>query len=370
MLAAGVRHHYFGRDDWEAVAPGLKSLEDATTLRRRILYAFEAAELEDDPEALGGMADVRGGFGAGRPDRRRDGRPPIGELYASLDPAPRVPEDRRGQATHLAPRGGKDILSSFAAELSGAAMASLARLGVMVSTGCVVTDVRPGSVTFRRGEAIETVAAHTVVWAAGVKGSSLGAALATAAGAELDPSGRVKVLADFSLPGHPDVFVIGDLAAYEATPGRTLPGVAQPARQAGAYVARLILARRLGRTTPAFRYDDRGSMATIGRNAAIAQVGRFRFSGSVACGMWMFIHLLFIEQCHNRLPAAHRVAAGLFHGCPLRSPDRSASSEETAPSRSNRLAKHRLLRPHRAPSSHRAASRLVDVSPDENGVPA
>ena len=122
-----------------------------------------------------------------------------------------------------------------------------------------------------------------------------------AAGADLDPSGRVKVLADFSLPGHPDVFVIGDLAAYEAASGRILPGVAQPALQAGAYVARLILARQRGATPPAFRYDDRGSMATIGRNAAIAQVGRFRFSGFVACGMWMFIHLLFIEQCHNRL---------------------------------------------------------------------
>ena len=111
----------------------------------------------------------------------------------------------------------------------------------------------------------------------------------------------MKVLADFSLPGHPELFVIGDLAAYETTPGRTLPGVAQPALQGGAYVARLIRARLRGRKPPAFRYSDRGSMATVGRNAAIADVRGFRFSGFTACAMWMFIHLLFIEQCHNRL---------------------------------------------------------------------
>ena len=125
--------------------------------------------------------------------------------------------------------------------------------------------------------------------------------LAGAAGAELDAAGRVKVLPDFSLPGHPELFVIGDLAAYEATPGRTLPGVAQPALQGGAYVARLIRARLRGRKPPAFRYNDRGSMATVGRNAAIADVRGFRFSGFTACAMWMFIHLLFIEQCHNRV---------------------------------------------------------------------
>ena len=111
----------------------------------------------------------------------------------------------------------------------------------------------------------------------------------------------MKVLPDFSLPGHPELFVIGDLAAYEATPGRTLPGVAQPALQGGAYVARLIRARLRGRKPPTFRYSDRGSMATVGKNAAIADVRGFRFSGFTACAMWMFIHLLFIEQCHNRV---------------------------------------------------------------------
>jgi NADH dehydrogenase len=161
--------------------------------------------------------------------------------------------------------------------------------------------VQPVSVTFESRGKLETVVARTGVWAAGVKGSSLGAKLAEAAGAELDTAGRVKVLADFSLPGHPELFVIGDLAAYETTPGRTLPGVAQPALQGGAYVARLIRARLRGRKAPVFRYSDRGSMATVGRNAAIADVRGFGFSGFTACAMWMFIHLLFIEQCHNRV---------------------------------------------------------------------
>jgi NADH dehydrogenase len=117
----------------------------------------------------------------------------------------------------------------------------------------------------------------------------------------LDSAGRVKVLSDFSLPNHPELFVIGDLAAYESAPGRTLPGVAQPALQAGDYIARLIRARLRGRKLPVFRYSDRGSMATVGRNAAIADVRGFGFSGFTACAMWMFIHLLFIEQCHNRV---------------------------------------------------------------------
>jgi NADH:ubiquinone reductase (H+-translocating) len=297
ILAAGVRHHYFGRDDWERFAPGLKSLEDATSIRRRILYAFEAAELEDDPAARGPWLTFVV-VGAGPTGVEMAGA--IGELARAI----LAKEFRRIAAVKpriLLLEGGKGILSAFPAQLSGAAMSSLARLGVTVRTGCVVKDVQPDSVTFESGKELETVVARTVVWAAGVKGSSLGAKLAEAAGAELDTAGRVKVLPDFSLPGHPELFVIGDLAAYETTPGRTLPGVAQPALQGGAYVARLIRARLRGRRPPVFRYSDRGSMATVGRNSAIAEVRGFRFSGVTACAMWMFIHLLFIEQCHNRV---------------------------------------------------------------------
>ena len=224
----------------------------------------------------------------------------IGELARTILPR----EFRRIAAVKpriLLLEGANGILSSFSAELSGAAMRSLARLGVTVRTGCVVKDVQPDSVSFKSDGELEMVVARTVVWAAGVKGSPLGAKLAEAAGAELDTAGRVKVLPDFSLPSHPELFVIGDLAAYEAAPGQILPGVAQPALQGGAFVARLIRAHLRGRKPPVFRYNDRGSMATVGRNAAIAEVRGFRFSGFTACAMWMFIHLLFIEQCHNRV---------------------------------------------------------------------
>ncbi len=297
VLAAGVRHHYFGRDDWERFAPGLKSIEDATTIRRRILYAFEAAELEDDPAARDQWLTFVVA-GAGPTGVEMAGA--IGELARTI-----LPREFRRIAV-VKPRillleGGHDILAAFPVELSGTAMSSLARLGVTVRTGCTVTDVLSNSVTFRCGGELETVIARTVVWAAGVKGSPLGAELAGAAGAHLDAVGRVKVLPDFSLPGHPELFVIGDLAAYEATPERTLPGVAQPALQGGVYVASLIRARLRGRKPRTFRYNDRGSMATVGRNAAIADVRGFRFSGFTACAMWMFIHLLFIEQCHNRV---------------------------------------------------------------------
>jgi NADH:ubiquinone reductase (H+-translocating) len=366
VLAAGVRHHYFGHDDWEADAPGLKSLEDATTLRQRILYAFEAAELEDDPEAREAWLTFVV-VGAGPTGVEMAGA--IGELARSILPR----EFRRislARPRILLIEGGNGILPSFADGLSGAATGSLARLGVVVRTGCVVTDVRPGSVTFRRGETTETLAARTVVWAAGVKGSPLGAALAVAAGAELEPSGRVKVLADFSLPGHPDVFVIGDLAAYEAAPGQTLPGVAQPALQAGAYVARLILARQRGRTPPAFRYDDRGSMATIGRNAAIAQVGRLRFSGFIACGMWMFIHLLFIEQCQNRLLVLSQWLRSYFTGARSARLIEGASSAGTALLGPNGDDGAHLTSAPSAPEVASGRSRPVGVSPDENGGPA
>jgi NADH dehydrogenase len=326
ILAAGVRHHYFGRDDWERFAPGLKSLDDARNLRQRILYAVEAAELEDDPAARARWLTFVV-VGAGPTGVEMAGA--IGELARTI-----MPREFRRIASEepriLLLEGGNGILSSFAAELSGAAMKSLDRLGVTVRIGCAVTDVGPESVTFRCGGASETVATRSVVWAAGVKGSPLGAALAEAAGAELDAAGRVKVRSDFSLPGHPEIFVIGDLAAYESTPGRILPGVAQPALQGGAYVARLIGDRIRGRKTRAFLYNDRGSMATVGRNAAIAEVRGFRFSGFTACAMWMFIHLLFIEQCHNRILVLAQWLQSYFTGArSARLIDESATAAHT-----------------------------------------
>jgi NADH dehydrogenase len=297
VVAAGVRHQYFGHDDWEQFAPGLKTLEDATNIRCRILSAFEAAELEDDDELRQEwMTFVI--VGGGPTGVELAGA--IGELVQNA-----LKRDFRRistpQARIVLVDGGDRILATFPPSLSASAAQSLAKLGVTVCTGTVVTDVRADHVTTRCGSATETIQAKTIIWAAGVQASPLGKALAEATGAELDRAGRVHVHLDFSLAGHPEIFVVGDLAHLETSPGQILPGVAQPALQGAAYVARLIQARLWGQTLPPFRYRDRGSMATIGRNAAVAQVGRLRFSGFVGCMMWLFIHWLYLDQRQNRI---------------------------------------------------------------------
>jgi NADH dehydrogenase len=161
--------------------------------------------------------------------------------------------------------------------------------------------VRPDGVTFRCANGTETIAAKTILWAAGVQASPLGQALAKATGAELDRAGRVNVQPNLALAGHPEIFVIGDLAHVEPSPGKLLPGVAQVALQEGAYVARLIQARLRGQTLPPFEYKNRGSMATIGHNAAVADLGWLRVWGFIGWLIWLFVHLLYIEQYHNRL---------------------------------------------------------------------
>jgi NADH dehydrogenase len=297
VVAAGVRHQYFGRDDWEPWAPGLKTVEDATAIRRRILSAFEAAELEDDPERRKPwMTFVVVGGG------------PTGvEMAGAVGDLARhtLKRDFRRISTPQAQvfllEGTERILPTFPASLSAKAERSLARLGVTVRTRAMVTEVRSDAVTFRCGDCTQTLAAKTTLWAAGVQASSLGRALAKATGVELDRAGRVKVQPDLALAGHPEIFVIGDLAHVEPSPGRLLPGVAQVALQEGKYVARLIQARLRGQTLPPFEYKDRGNMATIGRNAAVADLGWVRLSGFVGWLIWLFIHLLYIEQYHNRL---------------------------------------------------------------------
>jgi NADH:ubiquinone reductase (H+-translocating) len=297
VVAAGVRHQYFGHDEWEQFAPGLKTLEDATNIRCRILSAFEAAELEDDPELRKeGMTFVI--VGGGPTGVELAGA--IGELAQHI-----LKRDFRRISTPQARicllEGADRILSTFPVSLSSNAEQSLAKLGVTVRTGAMVTDVRADNVTIRCGQSTEIIRAKTIIWAAGVQASPLGETLATATGAPLDRAGRVQVQPDFSLNGHPEVFVIGDLAHMEWAPGHVLPGVAQPALQGAAYVAKLIQARLSGQRLPSFQYKDRGSMATIGRNAAVAQVGRLRFSGFIGCLMWLFIHWLYLDQRQNRI---------------------------------------------------------------------
>ncbi len=287
VVAAGAKHHYFGHDEWEATAPGLKTIEDATAIRGRVLSAFEAAEVEPDAEkrrALLTFLIVGGG--------------PTGvELAGTLgeiandtlkeDFRSFRPEEARIQLLEAGPR----ILTAFPEHLGAAAERSLLALGVRVRTGIAVSSIDADGVKLANGEQI---AAKTVVWAAGVKASPLGAML----GAELDKAGRVVVTTKCRLPGRPEVFVLGDMAALQGMP---LPGVAPVAMQQGRYVADAIEAVMLGLDFAPFAYVNKGNLATIGRAKAIADFGTFQLSGWVAWMLWLFIHIMYLVGFRNRV---------------------------------------------------------------------
>ncbi len=304
IVAAGVRHHYFGHPEWEKHAPGLKSLEDATDMRRRILLAFEQAERSPDPEARRGLLTfvVVGGGPTGV-----ELAGALGDLarttlrYDFRDIDPRTARVLLLEATDR-------ILTTYPPKLSARAVRSLEKLGVTVRTGTVVTDVRHGGVMVKAGSQTEHIRAHTVLWGAGVQASPLAKMLADATGAALDRAGRIVVQPDLSLPGRPEVFVLGDMANYAHQTGQPLPGVAPVAMQQGSYVAALIERRLAGagpglQATPQrpFRYRDRGSMATIGPSAAVADLGWIRFGGFLAWAAWLFIHLIYLVQFQNRV---------------------------------------------------------------------
>jgi NADH:ubiquinone reductase (H+-translocating) len=198
--------------------------------------------------------------------------------------------------------GGDGLLPAYPPGLSQKARVQLEQLGVQVRTGAMVTDVAPARVAFRCGEQTEAIETHTVLWAAGVRASPLGRRLAEAAGVATDRQGRLPVEPDCSLAGHPEVFVIGDLALYSHPVGAApLPGLAPVAMQQGRYVARLIGGRVKGRTLPPFKYHDRGTMATIGRARAVAMIGRYRLAGLIAWLTWLFIHLMYLVEFENRV---------------------------------------------------------------------
>ena len=289
ILATGAAHAYFGHPRWSGDAPGLKSLSDALAIRNRVLGAFERAEREEDPAARRALLTfviVGGG--------------PTGvELAGTLKEMARLclPRDfrriRTDRARVVLVEAGHLILPAFGEGLSGKAQESLARIGVEVRLGRGVTAVDGGGVELDG----ERIPARTVIWAAGVAASRLGAVL----GAPTDPGGRVRVEPDLSLPGHPEVFVVGDLACFEHGLPRPLPGVAPVARQQGRFAAAAILATLDRRPRGRFRYRDRGSMATIGRGAAIAQVGRFRCAGYLAWLLWACLHLMLLVGFRNRV---------------------------------------------------------------------
>lgn len=297
IVATGSRHHYFGNEHWEALAPSLKTVEDATEIRRRIFSAFEAAERETDSEELnawltfvlvgGGPTGVElaGALGEIANDTLKHD-------FRNIDPS---------KARILLIEATERILPSYPTELAYQAEVALHKLGVTVRSQTMVTDIKPGAVTVKRGNAIATIPCRTVIWTAGVQASFLGKALARGSGAKLDRSGRVLVEPDLTLSGHPEIFVIGDLAAYTHQTGKPLPGTAPVAIQQGKYVAKVIQNRITGAPPPSFHYRDRGNMAIIGRACAIADLGRLQFSGFVAWLAWLFVHLMQLVEFENRV---------------------------------------------------------------------
>ena len=287
IVATGAGDSYFGHDDWEPHAPGLKSIEDALEIRRRVLLAFEQAEMVKDPDsrrALLTLAVIGGG-------------PTGAELAGALAELSRhtLSDEFRqfdaGDARVLLIEAGDRILPGYPPALSARAQRQLERLGVEIRTGAPVTEVDAGGI--RLGD--ERIPCRTMLWAAGVAASPLGASLGT----ELDQAGRVIVDPDLTVPGHPEVFVVGDLA-HVVQNGRPLPGVAPAAIQMGRHAADSITRAVRAEPTQSFRYVDRGTMATLGRSSAIAVIKGIRLWGLPAWLAWLFIHILFLIGFRNR----------------------------------------------------------------------
>jgi NADH:ubiquinone reductase (H+-translocating) len=304
IVAAGASHAYFGHDEWEPLAPGLKTIEDALEIRRRVLLAFELAERR----AAAGEGNDPLNFvvvGAGPTGVELAGT--LAEIchhsfahdFRSIDP--------RRARIHLI-EGGPVVLPAYPPDLSRSALEQLQRLGVEVRTSTMVTKVEPGAIYMGESESRTKMDAAVILWAAGVAASPLGKKL----GVPIDRAGRVLVNPDLSLPDHPEVFVIGDLAALKDASGKLLPGVAPVAIQEGRFVAKLI-AREVKSGAPSFprsvregggfdfHYHDKGSLATIGRAAAVAQFGKIHISGFMAWLAWLFIHILFLIGFRNRV---------------------------------------------------------------------
>ena len=299
IVSGGAQYNYFGHDHWREPATDLKTLEGALTLRRRLLAAFEAAELEPDSEQRSAWLTFVV-VGAGPTGVEMAGQ--IAEIaqdlrsdFRSFDP---------GEARILLIEAGDQILSAFPPSLSAKALRSLERLGVRTRLGHAVTDLDRLSVTVQGpNHAPERIPARTVVWAAGVVASSLAGVLAQRAGLEVDRAGRVEVLEDLSLPGHPDVLAIGDMVRIRQADGASiaLPGLAPVAMQQGRHAARIVRDRINGRPARRFRYRDKGNLATIGRASAVAEVKGVRLSGFAAWVTWLTVHLWYLVGFENRI---------------------------------------------------------------------
>lgn len=296
IVAAGERNSYFGHNSWEPIAPGLKSMEDATRIRRKILMAFERAEREHDPalrpawltfvivgagptgvELAGALAEIA--------------RDTLRDDFRSIHP-----QDSQILLVEGAPR----VLPGFPEDLSEAAERSLVHLGVRPRTGARVTRVDPDGLVISSSNGEERIETKTVIWAAGVAPVEFIAIVARETSAERDKRGRIFVGPDLSIPGHPEILVVGDAAHFDWK-GSPLPGLAPVAMQMGRHAAEVVLERLRGRPGPAFRYRNKGTLAVIGRAAGVADFGRLRFAGWPAWLLWLFVHLTYLAQFRNRL---------------------------------------------------------------------
>lgn len=298
IVATGAKHSYFGKDEWESFAPGLKTVEDAIEMRHRIFMAFEAAEKETDPQLRRAWLTfvIVGGGPTGV-----ELAGAIAELaYHTMKEDFRNIDTTEAQVILL--EGLDRILPQFAPELSVQAETSLQKLGVTVQTKTLVTNIENDFVTIKHGEQVLQITAKTVLWAAGVKASPLGQVLAQKTAIECDRAGRVIVEPDLSIKGYPNIFVIGDLAHFAHQNGKPLPGVAPVAMQQGEYVASLIKQKLQGQTSLSrFYYVDRGSLAVIGQNSAVVDLGFIKFTGFVAWLFWLLVHIYFLIEFDNKL---------------------------------------------------------------------
>jgi NADH dehydrogenase len=297
VVAAGAEYSYFGHPEWEPLAPGLKSIEDATVIRGRLLSAFESAERETDPERRRMLLTfvIVGGGPTGVEMAGAMAEIALHSLkheFRHIDPT---------DAQVILVEASDRVLGTYPPDLSAKAERSLQKLGVTVRTRTTVSSVAADHVIVKWAGGEERLPTRTVVWAAGVAASPLAKTLASATGANTDRAGRILVEPDLSLPGHPEIFVLGDMANFSHQTGKPLPGVAPVAIQQGKYVAKLIAARLRHRTMPPFHYRELGNMATIGRSAAVADFGKLRFSGFFAWLLWLVIHLMNLVSFRNRL---------------------------------------------------------------------
>jgi NADH dehydrogenase len=300
IVATGSQTSYFGHDQWREWAPSLKTVEEATAIRHKILYAFEAAErTRDHDERHAWLTFVIVGAG------------PTGvELAGALAEIARYtlrhdfrsirPEEAQIMIIDGSPR----VLSNYPEDLSAKAGKTLHKLGVRVRNDTQVTDIDRDGVTFRSEHdgAISRIHTKTVLWAGGVMPSDFARTLATRLGTEVDKAGRIKVNADLTVPGHPDIYIVGDLALVSRQDGRPLPGVCQVAMQEGRHAARVIVSRLRGEKNPVpFRYFDRGDMAVIGRGSAVANIFGWHLSGLLAWLIWLFVHLMYLVEFQSRI---------------------------------------------------------------------